>query len=487
MAKLCRGCAGTLLGQSVDDGDERAGRGSGGLVARVRYDSYRKEELGRTTLGYEVGKCSVTSVYRVRLALLQRILARVASRAINLLIRAVLRKLSQVVRVKLPCLRLGQRAPSLSNKRTRELGLIQCVKDDLAKVACVFSRPDTKVRPQSICHVGRLLGGLQSGKGAILIIRRSGSMVSVTSRIVSIKPTTKRGNNRVIFRKDCPRLLEASALAKGSVRGLFPVGRAPHGTANDLPMESTYLRGLGRISISVPLKIVAIIANITNSKGDALVSRMFTETCRGRIIVISRKPVATADHSAPTSCLNFFSRVQGLLTQRGGRPRDLFDFGSTKTYPVYNNGNILIARLTFVSPVIARYRTYNNIQCGERTLTYACGKEGVIRLLKLATSRTLRLFRSAEVEGHLDMVRRIKLSCLALKRPLDALSKKRQRQVGLTGGLKGDNDVVIVSRPAANLRESSMSGLLGLFSKVMSDKGALMIVRRGLSIVGRTS
>lgn len=207
MANLCRGCAGALLGQSVDDGDGRAQRGSRDLITRVRYASYRNRQLGRTTLNYGVGNCSVTSVYTVRLARLQRILSRVASRAVKILIRAVVRKLSQVVRVNLPCLRLGQSAPSLSNNRTRQLGLIQCINDDLANVACVFSRPDTKVRPHSICHVGGLLQRLQSGNGAILIIRRSGSIVSVTSRIVSIKPKTKRGNKRIIFANAPVRVL----------------------------------------------------------------------------------------------------------------------------------------------------------------------------------------------------------------------------------------------------------------------------------------
>ncbi len=114
-------------------------------------------------------------------------------------------------------------------------------------------------------------------------------------------------------------------------------------------------------------------------------------------------------------------------------------------------------------------------------------------MLGVAMGRTVRFFRRRGRGGvitQLGPLRSMNLKCVGLKRSSDALSKKRGRHMGLTCCLKvrGASPAVFVfSRPAAKLRFRSVGHLLATFSSLLLHKRALVIVRRGVSIVGYTS
>lgn len=82
------------------------------------------------------------------------------------------------------------------------------------------------------------------------------------------------------------------------------------------------------------------------------------------------------------------------------------------------------------------------------------------------------------------------LNCIDLNRPTAALSNNRTRHIGLTGRLRqhrANGAFCVLSRPAANLRFRSIHRLLSILRHLISTNGAILIVRRGLSIVGITS
>lgn len=220
-------------------------------------------------------------------------------------------------------------------------------------------------------------------------------------------------------------------------------------------------------------------------------------SCVSGIIGISRSPLNEAPHSGPTACAKMFSSVQGLfinLPRTGVHncgPKH-FSFGMAKKhYRTYNNGKCGAVRVGFLPSILMPYRIYRNGQCGHRALRIHCGNGSVTSMLSVAVGHTMRFFRGIpRVLGGVGILRRIKLKCVGLKRPSAALSNKRDRHIGLTARLSGhsaNGAVCVLSRPAAKLRFRSVHILVGMLGGLIRGNGAILIVRRGLSIVGLTS
>lgn len=215
------------------------------------------------------------------------------------------------------------------------------------------------------------------------------------------------------------------------------------------------------------------------------------------IIGMSRSPLKHAPHSGPTACANIFSSVHGLFMKlpRTGvhncGPKH-FSFGiSNKHYRTYSKGNCGAVRVGFLPSICIPYRIYRNGHCGHRALRMHFGKGSVTSILSVAVGHTIRFFRGMpRVLGGVGIVRSINLKCVGLKRSSAALSNNRDRHIGLTARLSGhsaNGALCVLSRPAAKLRFRSVHILVGMLGGLMSGKGAIVIVRRGLSMVGVTS
>lgn len=267
------------------------------------------------------------------------------------------------------------------------------------------------------------------------------------------------------------------------------------------------------------------MANIDNSNGDSLIHSVF---CRnigrclsrtthlvisysnlrnsvrvvGDVRFISRGSVKGDSHSGPIACVKTCSRVHGLcnrrpLTGRVNCSTTCFSFGGrNKQYRRYGKRNEVAIRVRFVTSVALRYRAYRNGHFGRSILSIRCRNTDVCSVLRVAIGRTVRFFkrcpksRRGGVIGGLGPLRSIKLKCVGLKRASSALSNNRGRHIGLTCCLnrRGRRPALFIfSRPAANLRFRSVGALLGTFGTLVSGNRAIIVVRRGVSIVGYTS
>lgn len=150
-------------------------------------------------------------------------------------------------------------------------------------------------------------------------------------------------------------------------------------------------------------------------------------------------------------------------------------------------------RVRFVTSLILRYRSYRKGHFGSSALRIGFRSGGVFSMLRVAIGRTVRFFgrrKRGGVMGGLLPLRSMKLKCVGLNRSSSALSNNRGRHIGLTFCLdrRGTSPALFVfSRPAANLRFRSVHGLLSTFSTLVHHKRDVMVVRRGVSIVGYTS
>lgn len=379
-----------------------------------------------------------------------------------------------------------------------------------------------KLRRQSGIHLVGSLGRLHSANGSIIIIRRSGSVVLGTSCIISVKPGTNHLKKRIIFTKAPKRVLGTSALASTCLgKGArVTIPRRQQGKGKRfVAVGKTDKGGLQGISIAFPLNALVYIANISNDKGSSLVGqalrpvldRRFCHSLRSPlpcgsvrkvsgisgVIGISRSPVKHSPEDGPTACANIFSSVHGLFISlpRSGihncGPKH-FSFGiSNKHYRAYGKGNCGAVRVGFLPSILIPYRRYRNGQCGQRALRIHFHKGSVTSVLSVAVGVTIRFFRGVpSVLSGIGILRSMNLNCVGLKRPSAALSNNRDRHIGLTARLTGgsaNGALCILSRPAANLRFRSVQILLNILGGLISGNGAVVIVRRGLSIVGYTS
>lgn len=339
---------------------------------------------------------------------------------------------------------------------------------------------------------------------------------------MSVNPGTNEGKNRIIFRNAPGRVLGASAVATRCLGNgvTVRVPRRHHGKGNgDVAVHKTENGGLGKMSMRFPLNGLVIMAKIDKSNGSALVgralrpvlSRRFCHSLGGPVpcsdvrnvrgvsgmIGMSRDPVNEAPHDGPTACANMFDSVHSLFIKlpRTGvhncGPNE-FSFGiGNNEYRTYNKGKCGAVRVGFLPSICMPYRMYRNGHCGHRALRMECGKGDVTSMLSVAVGRTMRFFRGIpRVLGGVGTLRDMKLNCVGLKRDSAALSNKRDRHIGLTARLSGhsaNGALCVLSRPAANLRFRSVHVLVSMLRGLMSENGAIVVVRRGLSIVGLTS
>ncbi len=338
-----------------------------------------------------------------------------------------------------------------------------------------------------------------------------------------MNPNTNIRNNRVICSNSTSNVLSYStSLANRCLdNGQYvPLPPAQQTNGNRrLAIQKTTRGGLGRVSMSFGLKTFGYIANISNSNGSDLIG---TVLCRqltlslgqthahpkrrstlrklrrlSGIVSVSRSPVNHAPHSGPTACAKIFGSVHSLCTSATSTgvqncSTNHFSFGIGKNhYRTYRNSNVLGVRVGFLPSMFIPYRIYRKGQCGQRALRIGCGNGSVTSMLSVAMRRKMTFFTTVPGVTHgLRALLSIKLNCIGVKRPTAALSNNRTRQIGLTARLShrtANHAICVLSRPAANLRTTSIRRLVSILRHLISNNGAIVIVRRGLSIIGATS
>ncbi len=497
-------------------------------VARSSYRMYGNGHLGPRCLTIAINNGGVVRFYSVsissRLIFVGSLRFNDHSNVVTgPVLGRVHRHLSFLRDINLRCLGLSHSSNALSNNRDRHVQLTARVNSSLVKILCVLSRPSVNLRRHSGRHLVTALGQLHSLNGAMVIIRRSRSAVHTTSRVLSVNPNTNVRNNRIICSNGFTSFrgyrnsLASSCLFK---HGYMPIPGTHHGNGNrDLAIENTLRGGLGGVGIGVPLNAFAYIAKISKDNGSSLMGSVVcgiltgglgntgavTNSCgsvnnvRGLsgMVGVSRTPVNEAPHSGPTACANIFGSVHRLFTSAGstgvrncGTKHFSFGIGNNE-YRTYRNSNVLGVRVRFLPSVCMPYRIYNKAHFGHRALGMGCGNGDVCSILRVAVRRKVCFFRGVPgVREGLGALYSMKLKCMGVNRPTAALSNNRTRHIGLTARLSGhsaNGAVCVLSRPAAKLRATSIRGLVRILRHFYSTNGAILIVRRGLSIVGATS
>lgn len=163
----------------------------------VRYPTYRNSQCSST-----VTRLGLPYVSKITCSV-PRLVAVAISSTVPILqsIGPVRAGLTALRRLNLNCLTLNRPAPTLSNNRTRHLGLTDRVKQGRRSTMFIFSRPAVNLRPLSIHILLRIFSRLMTGNTAIIIVRRSLSIVTGTSCIISVKPNNNRTNKHMMYRK----------------------------------------------------------------------------------------------------------------------------------------------------------------------------------------------------------------------------------------------------------------------------------------------
>lgn len=436
----------------------------------------------------------------------------------------------QLTRLKLYCLSLSHTNTALSANRHRHIRLTHSIHGHAANILCILSRPSVKLRPTGISKLLNIVHSLITSNGSIIIISRSAHILTTVSRLIRVNPATNTRNNRIVTRNTITSIVATPNSRvtpflhsnNGVRRQTQPrVSLSTVFTGNQVRLRAGAIRAIRPLLISVPQKHLAIISNISNSNGAAVMLRALIPTLHSTtsnaispdsvhlvstsnvsgIRLVSTAPVKTGVHSAITACYNIRSSLHHTFTgasstRGGGLGPNTFSCGANGLhYSAYSKANAVSLSIRFLPSISIAYPSYRKAQCTRATssvqLIYTSDiTHSLPRLVLLDISRVVPLLSFLHpIQSGLTALRRLNLKCLALNRPAPTLSNNRTRQLGLTDRVKHkrSNSMFIFSRPAVKLRPLSILMLLHIFSSLITSKTAIMMVRRSLSMVTGTS
>jgi excinuclease UvrABC ATPase subunit len=388
-----------------------------------------------------------------------------------------------MIEIGLPYLNMNRESSTLSGGEAQRVKLVRYMGSSLTNMTYIFDEPSTGMHPRDVHRMNELLIKLRDKGNTVLVVEHDKDVISIADVIVDIGPFAGKGGGNIVFQGSFENLLLTDTLTARAMKQSLPLKENVRRAVQLLPIRNANIHNLKNISVDIPLNIFTVITGVAGSGKSSLITGVFAEQYKDRIIVVDQSPVTASSRSMPATFLGMFDEIRKIMAKENNADTGLFSFNSKGACPDCEGKGVIVTELVFMDPIVTECEACQGSRYSEEALSYQYKGKNILDILNMTVDDALEFFGTGNINKMLRSMKEVGLAYMTLGQPLSTLSGGERQRIKLAKYIDKKGNIYILDEPTTGLHVSDINKLLELFNKMVDKGNTVIIIEHNLDVI----
>ncbi len=449
-------------------------------------------------------------------------------------------RLGYLAEVGLGYLSLDRPTRSLSGGEIERVNLTTCLGASLVNALFVMDEPSVGLHPRDTHRLVKIIHALRDKGNTLLVVEHEESIIRAADHLVDIGPGRGKDGGQLAYSGPLSEIQNPKSEIQNSLTADYLLGKKsiPVPTDRREPFEFIEIEGITHhnikdLDVRLPLGVFCCVTGVSGSGKSTLIHdvlyRQITGEgvddqeqagqCKGidgaedieEIVMVDQSPLARSPRSTPAVYLGAFDAIRQLF----GSTEESLQAGFSPSSFSFNSGNGRCERcaglgfekveMQFLSDLFLRCPECDGKRYQPQVLKIQVGGKNIIEILEMTVAEAIGFFSKlpsgkrkvarggiesvtphASIIGPLQLMADVGLDYLCLGQPLNILSGGESQRLKLVKHLveqRDETSLLIFDEPTTGLHIDDVSGLLGVFQKLVEEGNSLLVIEHNLDVI----
>lgn len=400
------------------------------------------------------------------------------------IIRELITKLTNMIRIGLSYLTLERLTGSLSGGESQRIKLVRHLGNSLVDLLYIFDEPSIGLHPKDIDNISNIIEKLRDKGNTILIIEHDPDLIKIADHIVDLGPSSGTNGGQILFQGNFIALKRSKEKTGQYFSQAKSYNKQPRPANQYLSIRNSNLHNLKDVSVNIPKRVLTVITGVAGSGKSSLITQELPRLYP-QAKVINQSRIYTSSRSNLLTYLNISDKIRKLFAQKNNVSIGLFSSNSEGACPSCKGLGVQKIDLAFMDDIEEVCDECGGNGFRQEVLKFQYKGKNIVEVLKLTIAEAIEFFNNIGFVKQLKILQELGLDYLTLGQRLNTFSGGERQRLKLSRELEKRGNILVLDEPSTGLHPADTDKLLKILHKLIRTNNTVILIEHNLDIIAQ--
>jgi len=438
--------------------------------------------LNQTILKCKINGYNIADLTSMEIPELIEAVKKIKTPAAELIVKALLERLQNLVDIGLEYLSLSRETDTLSGGESQRVKVVKHLGSSLSDVIYIFDEPSVGLHPRDVHRMNELLQKLRDKGNTVIVVEHDPDVIKVADYVVDVGPLAGPHGGEIVYEGSYANLLKADTITGKHMKQSIPIKDSFRTPTGKLPIKNAKVNNLQNVSVNIPTGVLTVVTGVAGSGKSSLINEVFQHQ-HPDAIVIDQSAVGVNSRSNPATYTGILDDVRKAFALANKVQASLFSFNSKGACENCQGLGVVFTELSFFDSVKSPCEICGGKRFKDEVLAYKLNGKSISDVLAMNVEQALEYFELKEVLRKLQAMSDVGLDYLSLGQPLSTLSGGECQRIKLASELHKQGSIYIMDEPTTGLHMSDIAHLMEVINRLVDTGNTVVVIEHNLHVI----